>query len=68
MVNMKTAYFDCTDKTGFHRVDFERAFPRELQDWVEHTWGRLGFEKGVDIRKEKRGEYILRQAFKSMVD
>lgn len=64
----KIAYFDCTDKTGKPRVNFEQAFPREVQDWVEANWQRLGFEKAPSISKERRGEYVLRPAFKSIVD
>jgi 3-polyprenyl-4-hydroxybenzoate decarboxylase len=64
----KTVYFDCTSKGANKRIDFERAFPRELQDWVEQNWDKLGFEKPVSITKEKRGEYVMRPVFKSMVD
>ncbi|OGW18822.1 MAG: hypothetical protein A3G93_00885 [Nitrospinae bacterium RIFCSPLOWO2_12_FULL_45_22] len=64
----KTVYFDCTSKLPNKRVDFERAFPREVQDWVERNWQGLGFEKPVSITQEKRGEYVMRPVFKSMVD
>ena len=64
----KGVYFDCTAKQDNEWVDFERAFPRELQDWVAQNWQRLGFEKPASIFKGKRGEYIMRPMFKSMVD
>ena len=64
----KGVYFDCTAKQDNEWVDFERAFPRELQDWVAQNWQRLGFERPASIFKGKRGEYIMRPMFKSMVD
>jgi 3-polyprenyl-4-hydroxybenzoate decarboxylase len=64
----KGVYFDCTGKTDNKWINFEQAFPREVQEWVEQNWGKLGFEKPATVFKEKRGEYVIRPMFKSIVD